>query len=249
MQTITMIITMVVVIILSVVVISTTGSYAGETAAEVSSMRSLTIARKEETKEATLEDETLEDVSGSETCEVVQDSYELSKESLQEVEESLQKHEDSELPKESKPSSSTYSEETMESDSEDNPEEFSEVDEETYLLAQILTAEAVAEGEAEMLRVGTVLMNRIETTYYEFSECVDVKSTLEQSGAYPTTLQKIRQGLKPSEEAIQIAQRLMAGERTSEFGSNVYWQTLVEPDFNAEVEYVSAWHYYSSPKE
>lgn len=145
------------------------------------------------------------------------------------------------------PKSLETTNEISQDDCNPEPQALNEISEDDhYLLAQILTAETGGEDEEEMFRVGTVFLNRINTTYWEFEKCTDFKSTLLLPGAYPVTAIKIQNGLAPTEKSLEISTRLIAGERTPDFGDDVFWQTGTVTDFNAVVVFVSPMgHYYS----
>lgn len=118
-------------------------------------------------------------------------------------------------------------------------------DEEIYLFAQILYCEAGGASKNEMARVGQVVLNRMYTDYWEFEDVNTFYEVLTQNGQYPETWAKIRNGIVPSDDAIEVAEGLLDGTIDSGLSENVFWQTGFIPDWNAEVVYVSDWHYYS----
>lgn len=82
-----------------------------------------------------------------------------------------------------------------------------------YLLAQILYAEAGGVSKWEMRLVGEVVFNRLTTDYWEFEPyCTTLWGVLSQSGQYPETLRKIRNGITPSEDALEVAKALLLDE-------------------------------------
>ena len=118
-----------------------------------------------------------------------------------------------------------------------------------YLFAQILYCEAGGESKAEMARVGQVVLNRMNTDYWEFAKCKTINQVLRQSGQYPETVAKIDRGIKPSQAAMEVARGLLNGTIDSGLGEDVYWQTGFVPDWNARVILKtpcdSGYHYYS----
>lgn len=116
-----------------------------------------------------------------------------------------------------------------------------------YLLAQILYAEAGGCGESEMAKVGQVVLNRMNTNYWEFAHCNTIYEVLCQENGYPTTLRKINNGIKPSKLALQVAEGLLSGILDSGLDDNVFWQTKEIPSWDASVVEHTGWHYYSVP--
>ena len=118
------------------------------------------------------------------------------------------------------------------------------------LLAKIITAEAGSAPVEEKARVGIIPINRITTDYWEFSEIHTLEDALNQEWAYPTTRDRIYNGLQPNEESLWVAEQLLNGTIDVDFGdftddNLVFWQTLVIPTWNTRVVYQSEWHYYS----
>lgn len=120
-------------------------------------------------------------------------------------------------------------------------------DSELYLLAQVLYAEAGGCGKEEMARVGQVVLNRINTDYWEFADNDSVIEVISKDNEYPETLSRIRNGLEPSRDSLQVAEGLLNGEIDSGLSEDVYWQTGFEPSWNVRVVYQSQWHYYAVP--
>ena len=122
-------------------------------------------------------------------------------------------------------------------------------EEDIYLFAQILYCEAGGESKEEMARVGQVVLNRINTDYWEFEDVNTFYEVVTQKGQYPETWAKIRRGIKPSEDAIEVAEGLVNGTIDSGLGEDVYWQTGFVPDWNARVilktRCDNGYHYYS----
>ena len=114
-----------------------------------------------------------------------------------------------------------------------------------YLLAQIITAETGGEAEDEMAKVGQVVLNRVNSKYWEFKDYNTIYQVLTQKGQYPETYQKIVEGLKPSEKAMEIAKKLLKGEIKSGLSKDVLWQTGFIPKFNVKVILKTKYHYYS----
>lgn len=127
-----------------------------------------------------------------------------------------------------------------------------------YLFAQILYAEAGGVSKGEMRLVGEVVLNRLTTDYWEFEPyCTSLWGVLSQSGQYPDTLRKIRNGLVPSEDALEVARALLLDEYESLLPDDCLWQTGFYPSWNVEVvRYPGEWklddgtvievyHYYS----
>ena len=127
-----------------------------------------------------------------------------------------------------------------------------------YLFAQILYAEAGGVSMDEMRLVGEVVLNRLTTDYWEFEPyCTSLWGVLSQSGQYPDTLRKIRNGLVPSEDALEVARALLLDEYESLLPDDCLWQTGFYPSWNVEVvRYPGEWelddgtvievyHYYS----
>lgn len=94
---------------------------------------------------------------------------------------------------------------------------FPEYSDETYLLAQIVYCEAGGQGKAEMSYVGSVVINRARTDYYDFRSVDTIHEVLYQG--YGTsaqqyaeeTIDKIEDGIEPSEDAIEVASGLIDG--------------------------------------
>jgi len=122
-------------------------------------------------------------------------------------------------------------------------------DEEIYLFAQILYCEAGGESKEEMARVGQVVLNRMNTDYWEFEDVNTFYEVVTQKGQYPETWAKIKNGIVPSEDAIEVAEGLVNGTVDSGLGEDVYWQTGFVPDWNARVilktKCDNGYHYYS----
>ncbi len=127
-----------------------------------------------------------------------------------------------------------------------------------YLLAQILYAEAGGVSKWEMRLVGEVVFNRLTTDYWEFEVyCTTLWGVLSQSGQYPETLRKIRNGITPSEDALEVAKALLLDEYEELLPDDCLWQTGFYPSWNVEVvRYPGQWklddgtvievyHYYS----
>ena len=118
-------------------------------------------------------------------------------------------------------------------------------DKEIYLFAQILYCEAGGANKAEMARVGQVVLNRLNTDYWEFKNCDTFYDVLVQENQYPETLAKIRNGIIPSKDAMAVAKGLIKGTIDSGLSEDVLWQTGFIPTWNVKVVYESQWHYYS----
>lgn len=119
-------------------------------------------------------------------------------------------------------------------------------DADVYLLAQILYCEAGGVSRAEMARVGKVVLNRVNTDYHEFANCNTINQVLRQPGQYPETVAKIDNGIKPSQDALEVAEGLLSGTiQVSELSEDVLWQTGFVPDWQVRVVYQSGCHYYS----
>ena len=112
-----------------------------------------------------------------------------------------------------------------------------------YLFAQILYAEAGGVSMGEMRLVGEVVLNRLTTDYWEFEPyCTSLWGVLSQSGQYPDTLRKIRNGLVPSEDALEVARALLLDEYESLLPDDCLWQTGFYPSWNVEiVRYPGEW--------
>ena len=112
-----------------------------------------------------------------------------------------------------------------------------------YLFAQILYAEAGGVSKGEMRLVGEVVLNRLTTDYWEFEPyCTTLWGVLSQSGQYPDTLRKIRNGLAPSEDALEVAKCLLLGEYERLLPEDCLWQTGFYPTWNVEVvRYPGKW--------
>lgn len=120
-------------------------------------------------------------------------------------------------------------------------------DSEMYLLAQVLYAEAGGCDKEEMARVGQVVLNRINTDYWEFADNDSVIEVISKDNEYPETLSRIRNGLEPSEDSLEVAEGLLEGTIDSGLSEDVYWQTGFEPSWNVKVVYQSQWHFYAVP--
>lgn len=118
-----------------------------------------------------------------------------------------------------------------------------------YLLAQICYAEAGGASLDEMSKVGQVVLNRINSQYWEFKDCKTLLDVVTQEGQYPETWNKIRNGLVPSENAIKVAQGLLNGDIHSGLSDNVLWQTGFVPSWNVKIVLQTQWHYYSVLKD
>lgn len=139
----------------------------------------------------------------------------------------------------------TIAEQEITTTQKDKPVNYTDND--VYLLAQILYAEAGGCGKAEMSKVGQVVLNRMNTNYWEFAECNTIYEVLCQENGYPTTLWKINNGIKPSKLALQVAEGLLSGNLDSGLEENVFWQTKEIPSWDATVVEHTGWHYYSVP--
>lgn len=105
-------------------------------------------------------------------------------------------------------------------------------DDDVYLLAQVLTCEAGTESrhqeyvyedgaltevplhKAEMARVCQVVINRINSSNFPNS----LESVVSARGQYPWTWRKIRQGKKPTADAIETAENILNGHWVPYFG-------------------------------
>lgn len=114
-----------------------------------------------------------------------------------------------------------------------------------YLLAQIITAETGGVSDDEMAKVGQVVLNRVNSKYWEFKDYNTIYEVLTQKGQYPETYKKIVNGLKPSEEAEKISRELIEGKINSGLSEDVLWQTGFVPKFNVKVVLKTKYHYYS----
>lgn len=118
----------------------------------------------------------------------------------------------------------------------------------TYLLAQIIQAEAGICNRDEMAKVGQVVLNRVKTTHEDFDDCNTIREVLYQKGQYHSqTLKNIENGIVPSEEALSVAKGLIKGTEDSGLSENVLWQTGFVPTWRAKVVCHTKWHYYSEP--
>lgn len=94
---------------------------------------------------------------------------------------------------------------------------FPEYSDETYLLAQIVYCEAGGQGSSEMSYVGSVVINRARTDYHDFRAVDTIREVLYQG--YGTsaqqyaeeTIDKIEDGIEPSDDAIEVASGLIDG--------------------------------------
>lgn len=114
-----------------------------------------------------------------------------------------------------------------------------------YVLAQALYSEAGGVGKKEMALVGEVILNRVKTTYWEFSTVHTIEQVLSQKGQYPTTWWKIQNGLEPSEDAMEVAKNLLLGTEELSLTEDTYWQTGFYPTWNVEVILTTQYHWYS----
>lgn len=114
-----------------------------------------------------------------------------------------------------------------------------------YLLAQIVYAEAGGCSKDEMAKTGKVVINRVNTDYWEFAKCKTIEDVLYQKGSYPDTVRKIRNGLVPSQDALEVAKALLNGTIETGLSDEVFWQTGFKPSWNATVVLKTEWHYYS----
>ena len=115
-----------------------------------------------------------------------------------------------------------------------------------YLLAQVIYAEAGGVSKEEMGLVGEVYLNRLTTTYWEFAKVNTLIDVLAQSGQYPDTYRKIRNGLVPSEDAMEVAKTMLIGEYENVLPDDCYWQTGFYPTWSVKVIYISdCGHHYS----
>lgn len=105
-----------------------------------------------------------------------------------------------------------------------------------YLLAQILYSEAGGVSKDEMRLVGEVVLNRLTTEYWEFEPyCETILGVVKQYGQYPTTYRKIQNGLVPSNDAMEVAKALLLGEYERLLPEGCLWQTGFYPRWNVEV--------------
>lgn len=94
---------------------------------------------------------------------------------------------------------------------------FPEYSDETYLLAQIVYCEAGGQGSSEMSYVGSVVINRARTDYYDFQSVDTIHEVLYQGAGTSAqqyaeeTIDKIEDGIEPSEDAIEVASGLING--------------------------------------
>lgn len=119
------------------------------------------------------------------------------------------------------------------------------LDEFQYILAQALYSEAGGVDIEEMCLVGEVIFNRVRTTYWEFKYSNSIYEVLSQSGQYPTTWSKIRNGLVPSEDAMEAARIMLLGERENRLPEDTLWQTGFYPPWDVEVVLVTDCHWYA----
>ena len=118
-----------------------------------------------------------------------------------------------------------------------------------YLLAQIVYAEAGGCNKAEMAKVGQVVLNRVRTKHDDFKNCNTIREVLNQKGQYPQTVRKINNGIKPSQDAIEVAEGLLSGTLDSGLSQNVLWQVGVKMaiTWDARVVKTTTWHKYAVP--
>ena len=117
-----------------------------------------------------------------------------------------------------------------------------------YLLAQIIFCEAGICDRSEMAKVGKVVLNRVKSNHSDFKNCNTIKEVLYQKGQYHSnTLNQIRNNVKPSATALEVAKGLINGTEKSGLSDNVLWQTGFKPDWNVKVVCETKWHYYSVP--
>lgn len=120
----------------------------------------------------------------------------------------------------------------------------------TYLLAQIIQAEASICSRDEMAKVGKVVLNRVETNYPDFKNCNTIREVLNQPGQYASqTLREIEKGIKPSKNAMEVAEGLVNGTIDSGFDKNVLWQVGLDMEvtWDATVVKTTEWHKYAIP--
>lgn len=124
---------------------------------------------------------------------------------------------------------------------------------EVQLLAEIIYCEASGTSRDEMAKVGQVILNRRDTTYWEFANCKTIYDVVSQKGQYPETLAKINNGIKLSnsidkaemDKAMEVAEGLLSGTINSGLSKDVLWQTGFEPSWDVIVVCQTNWHYYS----
>ncbi len=132
---------------------------------------------------------------------------------------------------------------------------YTKYQESEYLLAQILECEAGGEGKREMFYVGSVVLNRARTDYWEFEEVYTIIEVLYQFYGNKRrqqyddrTIGKIESGIVPSDSALEVAKGLLDGslECLPEY---VLFQTLEELNgLKVEEVYLpGAVHHYYKP--
>jgi hypothetical protein len=147
---------------------------------------------------------------------------------------------------------STNATETTSQEDSEHLEKYQDVDE--YLLAQAIHCEAGGTGDMEeMAYCGQVMLNRVQSDIYDFKDVNDLESVLAQPNQYPETLEKIKSGIVPCEDAKKVAHMLLSGETIfysdgntiKVFTDDILWQTVFEPSWNVEVVFETEYHYYS----
>lgn len=89
---------------------------------------------------------------------------------------------------------------------------FSEFSGEVYLLGQLITCESGSTRE-DMIAVGSVVLNRARTNYRDFRNVSTIREVIYQgNGRQYSTLGRIKAGVKPSQEALEVAEGLISGE-------------------------------------
>lgn len=96
-----------------------------------------------------------------------------------------------------------------------------EISDDVMLLAKTICAEAGYENKLDMLLVGNVIMNRLESPWYPDAETIS--DVIYQKGQYACTWDGNLDRAEPNDLAIDIATRLIGGERLAP--KNVIFQS------------------------
>lgn len=126
---------------------------------------------------------------------------------------------------------------------------FSSVAHEEYFLAQIIELEA-AKSRTDRIYSGSVVLNRVRTTYEDFRNVHTISEVFYQGGQYhPETRAKITSCV-PGEESLEVAHGLLSGEIQCLEEKILYQTSTKKPwmyGFTGDANLPDAGQYYGYP--
>lgn len=106
------------------------------------------------------------------------------------------------------------------------------------LFARIIKCEAGGEGENGMKAVASVVMNRVNVTYGEYSRLDGIRDVIYQTGQFDCVRESIRgqynsqtvYNMRPEQIHYDIAQWAIAGNRLTNLGYALWYFNPFTPD-------------------